>query len=74
MLQLAIIRTIDNDNKRFSLLLEGNIGEFEREIASRVGIILGPKESYSRDEIDGAIARAFKEYKRDFKKLSIKLR
>lgn len=77
MLKLAIIRPIFNKNgqfKGYKSIIEGEDGELEREIASRVRAILGPKGSYTGSEIDSAIARAFKDYKRDFKEQTIKLK
>ncbi len=75
MLQLAIIRTVERNGKLlFSPLLESAVGDFEREIASRIRGILGPKKSYSGEEIDRAVAKAFESYKKDFKRESIKLK
>lgn len=72
MLQLAIIRKVKDG--RFSLLLESEIGDFEREIASRVRRILGPKKSYTGSEVFSAIEKAFETYKKDFKEQTIRLK
>lgn len=81
MLKLAIIRPVyENDNRGvarlvgFTPLIESEDGDIEREIASRVRGILGPKGAYTGKEIDRAIARAFESYKADFKKQTIKLK
>jgi hypothetical protein len=81
MLKFAIIRPVYEKDGRgivklvgFTPLIEGEDGDIEREIASRVRRILGPKRSYTGKEIDRAIATAFENYKKDFKEQTIKLK
>jgi hypothetical protein len=76
-MKLAIIRQIHEDGNptgRFSVLLEGDDGEFKRELASRVRSILGAKKSFTHSEITGAINSAFEQYKTEFKEKSVKLK
>jgi hypothetical protein len=76
MLKLAIIRPVYDEGKLvgFTPLIESEDGDIEREIASRVRRILGPKESYTRSEVYAAIDKAFEDYKKDFKKRTIRLK
>ena len=77
MIKFAILRArkISKDGRiLYEPIFEGQDGDLEREIASRVRAILGPKKNYTRAEIDRAIARAFETYKKDFKEQTIKLK
>ena len=76
MLKFAIIRPIYKEGVLvgFTPLIESEDGDIEREIASRVRTILGPKKTYTGSEVDRAIVRAFKNYVEDFKRQTIKLK
>ena len=76
MIKFAIIRPAYKDGVLvgFTPLIESEDGDIEREIASRVRTILGPKRTYTGAEVDRAIARAFKNYIEDFKRQTIKLK
>ena len=71
MLKFAIIRMVGE--KRFRVILEDGDGDLKRELASRVGRILGAKESFTSREINTAINEAFEEYKKEFKERTVKL-
>ncbi len=76
-LKLAILKPIYNDEgelRGYRPLIESEDGDFEREIASRVRRILGPKGSHTGEEVDAAIAQAFENYKSDFKRKTIRLK
>jgi acylphosphatase len=71
MLKLAIIRKLPDG--RFNVILEGEDGEFIREIASRIKRILGPKRSFTSGEIGSAVEKAFNENKKEFKEKTVRL-
>jgi hypothetical protein len=78
MLKLAIIRMIpdengDFDGRRFRVILEGEDGEFKRELASRIRRLLGAKKSFNHAEIAGAVDAAFEQYKSEFKEKTVTL-
>ena len=75
MLRLAILQPYEQKNGQifYKPIFESDDGEFERELASRVRRILGPKESFTASEVSGAISSAFEEYKREFKERTVKL-
>jgi hypothetical protein len=77
MLKLAIIRMMTdedgNPTGRFRVILEGEDGDFKRELTSRIRRILGAKESFTKDEITGAVDTALEQYKREFKEKTVTL-
>jgi hypothetical protein len=75
MLKLAIIKSIKTEDGKifYRPILEGEDGEFKRELTSRIRRLLGPKKSFSEVEITRAIDSAFEEYKREFKERTVKL-
>ena len=74
MLKLAILQEVENNGQTFYRpILEGEDGEFVRELASRVKRVLGPKKSFNAGEISVAIERAFEEYKKEFKEKTVRL-
>jgi hypothetical protein len=75
MLKLAILKKVRAENGQifYKPILEGEDGEFERELASRIKRILGPKKSFNAREVSNAIERAFKEYQTEFKEKTVKL-
>lgn len=77
MLKLAIIRPKFDDRGNiigFTPVIEAEDGDIERELASRIRGILGPKESYTGAEVDHAVKQAFEDYKTDFKRQTIHLK
>jgi hypothetical protein len=77
MLRLAIIRMLTDVNGdpsgRFRVILEGEDGDFKRELTSRIRRILGAKESFNHNEIARAVDSALEEYKTEFKERTITL-
>jgi hypothetical protein len=75
MLKLAILKARKGEDGQtfYQPILEGEDGEFERELASRIKRILGPKKSFNAREVSNAIERAFKEYQTEFKEKTVKL-
>ena len=72
MLKFAILQTVQRDGQTvYRPILEGEDGEFIRELASRIKRILGPKESFSAREVDAAIKEAYSEYKKEFKEKTV---
>jgi len=75
MIRFAIVKPVGSKDGRtfYKPIFEGEDGEFKRELTSRVGRILGPKESFTIGEINSAIDMAFEEYKKEFKEKTITL-
>jgi len=74
MLKFAILQKVENNGQTlYRPILEGEDGELERELASRVKRLLGPKKSFNTGEISAAIGAAFKEYKKEFKEKTVRL-
>jgi hypothetical protein len=75
MLKFAIIKAVKTEDGQtfYRPILEGEDGEFKRELTSRVRRILGPKKSFNEGEVSRAIDLAFEEYKREFKEKTVKL-
>ena len=74
MLKFAILQEVKRDGQVFYRpILEGEDGEFVRELASRVKRILGPKESFTSGEVTASIEAAYDEYKKAFKEKTVKI-
>jgi hypothetical protein len=74
VLKFAILQRVErNGQVIYRPILEGEDGELIRELTSRVGRILGPKESFTSGEVDVAIKEAYSEYKKEFKEKTVKL-
>ena len=75
MLKFAILQKAKSENgqQSYRAVFESEDGEVERELASRIRRILGPKESFTPGEVDAAVKAAFDEYKKEFKEQTVKL-